>query len=75
MTNPDTWPCRLVIPKIKQQWRADDWCKEKFGMRWSAVDNREGTWCCFWAGVKAPKCYEWLFKNEKDAILFLLRWS
>lgn len=73
---PASWPHRLLIPKIKEeQWRADDWCTEKFGPRWNAIDYREGTWCCFWAGRLAPKCYEWFFKNEHDAALFLLRWS
>jgi hypothetical protein len=50
------------------------WCEEKFGKRWSAIDNKEGVWCCFWAGRSMPGSYRWHFMNEQDAMLFSLRW-
>lgn len=53
----------------------DAWCTEKFGPRWSAVDNRTGVWCCFWAGRKHPGYYRWLFTKEEDLALFVLRWT
>jgi hypothetical protein len=50
------------------------WCEERLGKRWSVVDNREGTWCCFWSGKMNPSTYRFQFKNEQDAILFSLIW-
>ena len=55
-----------------------EWCVEHIGPRWNAIDNRFGKWAVFWAG---PNCeqgydyYRYLFSNEKDAILFMLRWA
>ncbi len=71
----DQFPYQFTVPMRSKQWRADAWCTEKFGPRWSAVDNRGGTWCCFWSGRDNPGHYDWLFRNERDALLFLLRWS
>lgn len=65
----------VILPKHKKQWKIDLWCQEQFGPRWSVVSNREGVWCCFWVGTRDPGCYKWLFRYEKDAMLFLLRWS
>ena len=50
------------------------WCEERFGERWSAIDNREGIWCCFWGGRSIPGKYRFEFKNEQDALLFILTW-
>ena len=50
------------------------WCEEKFGKRWSAIDNKQGIWCCFWGGPKLSGKYRFEFKNEQDAILFSLTW-
>lgn len=50
------------------------WCEQQFGKRWSAIDNKEGVWCCFWAGRSMPGSYRWHFMNEQDAMLFSLRW-
>lgn len=52
-----------------------EWCEDQFGPRWEAVNYRDGNWCVFWAGREFPKSYKWYFKNEKDAMLFVLRWS
>ena len=51
------------------------WCEEKWGKRWSVIDNQKGMWCVFWGGREIPKSYKWYFQNEQDAILFSLRWS
>lgn len=56
-------------------WEMTSWCTQKFGKRWSAIDNREGRWCCFWGGREYPGYYRWSFKDEKDLVLFLLRWA
>lgn len=69
------FPYSFFLPRIKNQWEVTKWCTEKFGKRWSVVDNREGVWCCFWRGRIVPESYEWFFQNEKDALLFMLRWS
>lgn len=71
------FPYVFHLPKKKNQWEADAWCTEHFGERWSVIDNRQGVWCCFWRGFRSPGPgqYEWLFKNEQDAIMFALRWA
>lgn len=56
-------------------WQMTAWCTEKFGKRWSAVDHREGIWCCFWAGPDSPGDYRWCFTNEQDMVMFVLRWA
>lgn len=65
----------IVIPKHRHHHEASDWCTKKFGPRWSVVDNKEGTWCVFWKGRAVPGSYEWFFTNEKDFLLFSLRWA
>lgn len=65
----------ILLPRMKSQWEADAWCEQNFGKKWSVVDNRDGVWACFWYGSKAPGTYEWLFKNEADAVLFRLKWG
>ena len=62
------------------KWIMTEWCKQQFGDRWSVTDNRQGVWRCFWtrklkSGEYDRSVYEWSFKNEKDAILFTLRWA
>jgi hypothetical protein len=53
------------------------WCEERWGKRWGAIENRQGIWSCFWAGHRGPNAgkYRYLFENEKDATMFILRWS
>jgi hypothetical protein len=63
----------LLITDKANHWKAVEWCEQQFGARWSAINNRSGTWCCFWAGRKQPESYEWRFQNEQDALLFSLR--
>lgn len=68
---------RILLPKHRHQWQADQWCREQFGDRWEATGNRSGRWCVFWRGLRDEdsSLYEWLFVNEADALLFALRWS
>ncbi len=56
---------------------AKSWCKEQWGEEWSVVSNRNGIWSCFWAGTRGHHTgkYRYIFEHEKDAIIFLLRWS
>jgi hypothetical protein len=57
------------------QYEVIAWCMEKFGERWNVIDNRNGTWACFWGGVNDPVIYDWYFLNEQDALLFTLKWA
>ena len=56
---------------------AQVWCQDQWGPRWSAVDRKSGTWCCFWRGWRAntDMMYEWNFATEQQLFLFRLRWS
>jgi hypothetical protein len=56
---------------------ANSWCKERWGPQWSVIDNRDGIWSCFWAGSRGPQAgkYRYIFENEQDAMLFILRWA
>jgi len=69
-------PFEIVIDK-KRNDEAADWCRQQWGDRWSVVDNRKGIWCCFWCGTRGVKAgmYRYHFQNERDAIMFALRWS
>jgi hypothetical protein len=65
----------IVITEKTNNWLATQWCIEQFGKRWDVIDNRDGTWCCFWAGREKFGSYKWHFENECDAIWFTLRWA
>lgn len=70
-------PYVIALPKNSHTWKMEEWCIEKFGERWNAIDYRQGKWCVFWRGYRVTECpggYDWLFKNEQDAMLFTLRW-
>ena len=69
-------PFEIIIKK-KENYQAADWCQQRWGKRWSTIDNRQGVWCCFWLGTRGPNSgkYIYHFKNEQDAIVFSLRWS
>jgi hypothetical protein len=55
---------------------AEKWCRENFGERWCVLSNRTGIWCCFWGGFReANGNYRYHFANERDAVLFALRWA
>lgn len=67
---------QIQLSKIQHQWQVDQWCQEQFGPRWEATGNQSGRWCVFWRGLHQEdySLYEWLFVNEADALLFVLRW-
>ena len=54
---------------------AKTWCEAEWGPRWSAIDNRTGTWSVFWAGRGIPGYYRWHFATEQQALLFALKWQ
>lgn len=61
--------------RLDKLWVAEAWCTEQWGKRWNAIDNREGTWCVFWAGPgKNFHTYQWWFATEEQLTLFTLRW-
>lgn len=68
-------PYEVYISKTKHR-QAESWCSIQFGPRWSALDNRQGIWCVFWAGPRSknPGSYRYYFQNEQDAVLFSLKW-
>jgi hypothetical protein len=62
------------VETTRLDYAATKWCYENFGPRWSALDNHDGIWMCFWAG-HITGGYNWHFKHEKDAMMFILRWK
>ena len=64
----------VLIHKSVQR-KATPWCQEHFGKRWQAMDNRDGVWAVFWAGQDDFSTYRYIFANEQDMILFILRWA
>lgn len=57
---------------------AEKWCLDNIGPRWFALDyagNQAGNWTRFWVGPDAPAHYNWHFRYEKDAMMFILRWT
>lgn len=54
---------------------AEAWCRDRLGERWSVTENRAGKWSCFWAGRDNPDRYRYHFANDRDLVLFSLRWS
>ena len=64
-----------VITGKNDHWQAIDWCTKHFGQRWSVVDNRDGIWCCFWAGQEQFSSYIWHFEHDRDAMWFKLKWT
>jgi len=59
--------------------QAKEWCEARWGDRWQAVGNLEGSWCVFWAGPGYIKYsqgqYQWWFETEQQQMLFALRWA
>jgi len=69
-----------VITKKDRIEQAKQWCEQHIGPRWVATKNHNGKWCVFWVGPSRRReslygMYEWSFQNEKDALLFGLKWS
>lgn len=66
------FPYTITTKKLGHE--AEQWCIKNIGERWFSVGRKTGNWTCFWAGRDDPKSYRWHFKNEKDAVMFSLRW-
>jgi len=68
---------KILMPKEKNQWEVDQWCKEQFGPRWEATGNRSGRWCCFWRGFGHERAgtKDYVILDEKKFTMFLLRWA
>ena len=64
-----------VLLDSSKQSDAGQWCKERFGLRWSPIDNRSGCWAMFWAPGIPSNRYRFCFANEEDMVWFKLRWS
>jgi hypothetical protein len=75
------FPHYVVRHKQSEQelWAMRCWCTEHIGPQWSIEDRnwgkRNGTWSVIWCGPENFRNYQWMFKNEADAVLFALRWS
>lgn len=78
----NTIPGRMALRKLTHEViiestnssPASDWCEQHLGPRWSPIDGRNGAWAMFWAGVDMHKNYRFCFAEERDAMLFSLRW-
>jgi hypothetical protein len=66
-------PYTIRIHKNKHH-EVEQWCKEHIGERWEAIGNRDGNWCCFWAGRKDFAGYNFHFAREEDMIWVALKW-
>lgn len=69
-------PYEVFISKDAHR-EAEAWCREQFGKRWEAIGNRTGIWCCFWSGFRDKNAgkYRYYFQNERDYLMFILRWT
>jgi len=70
----DQLPYTVRIHKSRSR-DANQWCEQHIGPRWCVIDNRTGTWCCFWAGNTDFEYYLFHFLREEDAVMFGLKWS
>jgi len=68
------FPHSIRIHKSRAR-SADWWCEQHLGPRWNVMDNRTGTWCCFWAGSSDFEYYDFYFLNERDMVWASLKWS
>ena len=70
----------VILPSIKDDGTIDtggatQWCQAQWGERWCPIANREGRWACFWTGKNNPMTFRYCFADERDLVLFLLRWA
>jgi hypothetical protein len=68
------FPYSIRIHKSRHR-AAYRWCLQQLGSRWNVMDNKTGTWCCFWSGNKDFEYYLFHFLREEDAVMFGLKWS
>ena len=64
----------FTIVATKLSYDAEKWCQENLGERYFAIGRKTGNWTVFWNGVKDRYRYTWYFRNESDAMWFMLRW-
>jgi len=72
--NTDRFPYEVIIHKSRH-YEAEAWCREHFGPRWAAIGNLDGRWCCFWTGRERFGGYRYHFADERDMLLFSLKWT
>lgn len=74
MKSPRHFPYHFrVTMSARDVFYAHSWCKENFGEHWDIIDKK-GNWYSFWSGPVEPTKHDWHFVNERDALLFMLRW-
>ena len=64
-----------VLIDAKKHRDAGDWCLTQFGKRWEAIGNTDGAWTMFWAGRNDHEKYIFHFVEERDMLMFILKWS
>ena len=62
-----------VTMKGPDRYRRQAWCEKHLGPRYDLLENPEGVWALYWAGIDRMREEEFRFKNEADAIMFTLR--
>ncbi len=62
-------PDKLMLRKV--------WCEENIGARQKEIFGVEGAWDLIWLGPQKDygTGYMWKFREEKDAVLFALKWT
>ena len=51
------------------------WCEKQFGSRWDPIEHNKGKWYSCWVGWPGSKKRQFIFSDERDAVLFALRFS
>ena len=64
-----------VLIDAKKHRAAGNWCRAQFGKRWGALGDTDGAWTMFWAGRNDHDKYIFHFVEEKDMLMFILKWS
>ena len=64
-----------VLIDAKKHRDAGAWCLTQFGKRWEAVGNTDGAWTMFWAGGSNHTKYIFHFVEERDMLMFILKWA
>lgn len=63
------YECRIpLVGTFSIRRDAIEWCHEQFGPERTINENHDGVWA--WSYPR-----EFKFENEKDCMLFLLRWA
>ena len=64
-----------VLIDGKAHQAAGAWCLTQFGKRWEAIGNTDGAWTMFWAGRNDFDKYIFHFIEERDKLMFIIKWS